>query len=689
MAVDRRVGTKVAKNLRREEALGTRVDPYPYVGIVKNNLDPSRSGRLQVFIPDLGGDANDKKNWRTVRYASPFLGYTNFQEGTDANSFTSVQHTYGMWMVPPDLEVQVLCLFVAGDPQRGYWFACVNPYLSHHMIPGLAGSEAVDTSTVSESANKGLISGNRMPVVEFNLNDETLVSSTFYNNLKPLHEHQFKILKTQGLDRDAIRGSISSSSQREAPSQVFGISTPGRPLDDPADNPQAYTSRVNNDRLSKNDLGIKTRKGGHTFVMDDGATLGQDRLVRLRTAAGHQILMHDTAKTIYISHADGSSWIEMTSTGSIMFYTKGSFSVHSEGTMNFRTGGNMNFEADGDIKWRAGGKATLNCANYEILCTGLKLDTKGPLELKAGGQLSVDAGGKISLQAGGPICLQGAKITHNSGGTVAVKAVKPLKTRNFANTELDTASELWQNKPNKIPSIVTVLPVHEPYGRANEVSAFEVETNGIQPQAQYNGIQDATKQTSGAGVSNPAGEKEIRNQPETNQTIGPLNKEQLQAYYTQIGKSESGGKYDTVNSLGFVGKYQFGYQALIDGGYVKSNVTSNAQLNNPNSWTGKDGVDSKDGWLDNNVVQEKAMEEYTNRNYNALVKNGTVTNDTPPEDVGGLLATAHLLGPTGAKKWRSGQGGQDAFGTTGETYFQKGKYAVAVLGPKVNEINSG
>ena len=77
MAIDHRIGSKVIKAARREDAPGTRVDPYPYIGIVKNNLDPTRSGRLQVYIPDLGGPEDDPKNWRTVSYASPFSGYTS------------------------------------------------------------------------------------------------------------------------------------------------------------------------------------------------------------------------------------------------------------------------------------------------------------------------------------------------------------------------------------------------------------------------------------------------------------------------------------------------------------------------------------------------------------------------------------------------------------------------------------
>ena len=135
MAIDQRAGTKVIKNLRREEAGAARVDPYPYIGIVKNNLDPTRSGRLQVYIPDLGGDEKDQLNWRTVSYASPFMGYTtNTNTADTANAFESVTHTYGMWMVPPDIGVQVIVLFIAGDPLRGYWVACVNPNLSHHMV---------------------------------------------------------------------------------------------------------------------------------------------------------------------------------------------------------------------------------------------------------------------------------------------------------------------------------------------------------------------------------------------------------------------------------------------------------------------------------------------------------------------------------------------------------------------------
>jgi hypothetical protein len=130
--------------------------PGPYIGVIKNNIDPTRAGRLQVYIPQLGGsDANDQNSWVTVAYASPFRGQTKRRAGAlgyvdtntdptasvnniDENSFQS----YGFWFVPPDLNTQVLCTFVDGDPAQGYWFACVADSFDSHMVPGIGSAPA-------------------------------------------------------------------------------------------------------------------------------------------------------------------------------------------------------------------------------------------------------------------------------------------------------------------------------------------------------------------------------------------------------------------------------------------------------------------------------------------------------------------------------------------------------------------
>jgi len=128
---------------------------------------------------------------------------------------------------------------------------------------------------------------------------------------------------------------------------------------------------------------------------------------------------------------------------------------------------------------------------------------------------------------------------------------------------------------------------------------------------------------------------------------------------------------------------------LIDEGYIKSSVTSNGQMSNANSWTGKDGITSKESFLANKSIQESTMVGYTKKNYTQLLSNGTVTQDTTVDEVGGLLAVSHLLGAGGAKTWRNTGGGADANGTTGDTYFQKGKFAVAVLSPQLPAVQAG
>ena len=144
MSTNRRLNRKLPERVRREDTPGIHIDSGPFIGIIKNNVDPTRSGRLQVWIPTLGGSQDDPKNWRTVNYASPYYGTTFQPDSTKNNKFSEVQHSYGLWAVVPDIDNQVICTFISGDPNKGYWFACINPNLSHYMVPALGSSENVD-----------------------------------------------------------------------------------------------------------------------------------------------------------------------------------------------------------------------------------------------------------------------------------------------------------------------------------------------------------------------------------------------------------------------------------------------------------------------------------------------------------------------------------------------------------------
>ena len=698
MAIDHRVGKKVAKNLRREEAPNTRVDPYPYIGIVKNNLDPSRAGRLQVWIPDLGGVEDDSRNWRTVSYASPFSGHTTQkQKSTDPdqtqNTFSTVEHTYGFWAVPPDVGVQVICIFIAGDPLRGYWIGCINDNLSHYMTPGLAGSANVDTT--SAPTPSGYTKGDIVPVTEFNENTSDFTSQAFYGSLKPIHEYQYNILKTQGLSKDPIRGAISSSSQRESPSHVFGISTPGRPINDPADTEEtkkAYLEGLQSGTIDPKYLTTRTRKGGHQFVMDDGSDVGDDQLIRLRTAGGHQLLMNDTEDIIYIANSTGDSWIEFTGDGAMNFYASSGFNV--------RTGGILNLHSDGDLNINSKnlnintGNFTLNSKNSLLQQSALTLEATGVASIKAI-EFNVDSASTFSIKAGGKgVIDSGAGTQTDSGGATSLNYSKTLVLNSLSDTT-SSGNNQWTSNPQVLNTIVTVAPTHEPYARGGFASGNAVYTpptsTALKPETAYTGSVDATKLpgTQASGIKNPAPDKSLKAQPIPPGGIGPLSVEQVRALMAQLGWGESSNNYQAVNNLGFIGKYQQGAAVLHDQGYVKSTVKYNVQMPNPNSWTGKDGIGSIPDYLNNPDVQEKVEYNLLVANYNQMVKSGAITTDMTTDQIGGMLAVSTLLGAGGAHQWRQTGAGGDTNGATGAMYFNRGTYAVATLTPKLATLSAG
>lgn len=802
MSIDRRIGSKISKPMRREETAARRLEPFPYVGIVKNNLDPTMCGRLQVWIPDLGGDPNEPKNWRTVSYASPFMGTTNLPStASSTNTFTNVPHTYGMWMVPPDIGVEVIVIFVGGEATRGYWIACVNSNISRHMMPGLAGSTNIDSSGASTDWKKAALSGVPYPVAEFNETDPNLAqSANFKNNPKPVHEPQAAILRKQGLDRDDVRGIISSSSQRESPSHVFGISTPGRAINDPADDPE-FANRVAQGSVTQDDYAVRTRMGGHTFVMDDGSTQGKDQLVRLRTAKGHQIMMHDTANTFYISNADGTVWIEMNESGRLDIFSAGGFNVRTQGTMNFHADGDINMNTGGKFNVRAVGKMQLNAQSLDVLADGkIVLAAGQSLGINAASGFFVESQLGISLDAKTKVITNGT-ILDNSAAGVPVKPPTPIRLNSLADSTFDEqdapaagktvkvtvpgkltsqqqadvtrwtkyrdmnvkllaqeklmkgtdntvdgtlykanitqanneiakimagvkstsktvkASDpkpgtgLWVTKSGALATIVTVAPSHEPFytrpkpgtigffdqiqKSAAAAATPEEPTNGkgTEPPATFSGGAggfDATKNVGSAGssgnVRNPASEKDLREQaskhPVTG-SIGPLNGDQLTALFAQMGKSESNETYNITKGQ-YNGKYMIGIAALKDLGYIGSHVETAEQLKIESNWIkGGDKPGSQQAFLNSEKIQEKAMFEMTTLNYKYMSANGAISKDTSPEEVAGLLSTAHLLGAGGANKWRKTGDGADANGTTGGDYFQRGKYAYTVLAPKV------
>lgn len=712
MAVDKRTGTRIPDYLNKQKAPGQRFDPGPYIGVVKRTVDATRTGRIQVYIPELGfNNPDDEKGWITVAYASPFGGATRSPNINTANMFGQTPNSYGFWMIPPDIGNEVLVTFVSGDPGRGFWFACVNSDLSQHMTPAIGSSDKIDYASVPQSVLNLLKAGNRYPVAEFNIHNEASYNEAFFANPKPLHLPQFINLVRQGLQDDPIRGSIGTSAQRESPSTVFGISTPGRPYGlDPEDDP-SLLQKIANANVELGDLRATVRKGGHTFVMDDGSIKGEDRLIRLRTSAGHQVLMHDTEQTLYISNANGATWIELTKDGQVLVYGTKGISMRSMGPMNFHSDSVINFNAGSAIRMYAGkgivaetGGAISATGKMGVNLTGMSISCKADVSFSASAATSSVTGlGMLTLKSSGKTTLAGAITTVSGGiinllggvggggGSAGVSGASFAASRLFGGSGIQQNSlpdtkpggnGTWEIQPGALKSIVTVAPTHEPYNRSSvaEIAAVDTDASGNPIYATDAGtaVGPTNAKGHGAGTDAQAPTASYLKQPDPVGGIGSMDQQEVKAYMAQIGHSESRGDYTAVNTYNYIGKYQMGASALIDGGYVKPGTT-NSGLTNPANWTGKDGISSQTDFLNTPAIQEVAAYNYTIRNYNALVQQGMITSTTSNDDVAGYLGVSHLLGAGGAKNWYNGKGGADAYGTTGDKYYNLGRYSQSVL----------
>jgi len=469
---------KGATSANKLGAGGAVVSPVPVFGVVKDNIDPIRSGRLRVYVSDMGGtDPDDANSWVTVNYMTPFYGLT---EGTgDKTGYgTYLQNpvSYGMWTSPPDVGTTVICIFVNGDPNYGYWIGCVPEPEALFMVPANGSTE---TAVLNESESNSYGGAKKLPVTNINTNNNAINDSpAFYNEPKPVNSYLAGVLNQQGLIRDTIRGTIGTSAQRESPSRVgWGVNTPGRPIYEGGFTDETIADAATNGE-QQSSLKITSRRVGHSIVMDDGDLLGRDQLVRLRSSLGHQILMSDDGQCLFIIHANGQSWIELGKEGTIDMYATNSVNIRTQGDLNLHADNNINMHAKKDFNLY-GENVTINSdkkTDFRI-GTDYSMQTLGKYTLKVGAGMSLASAGEASFASTAAAFVNGSKVNLNTGSASLVPAdVKPLTTIAHTDTLYDPTKG-WAAAPSALLSITSRAPAHSPWNSANQGVDVKVDNN--------------------------------------------------------------------------------------------------------------------------------------------------------------------------------------------------------------------
>ena len=456
-------------------------DVGPYVGTVKFTDDPIRQGRLGVNIPELSltnDPGPDDCIW--CQYLSPFYGAKSVEanDKSDEGSYRGTQHTYGMWFVPPDIDTQVLVIFAKGEQSKktAYWIGCVQQPLTNQQVPGY-GSSSNNLRSRQDAQELGRTGQTNygtdfLPVGEKNrLIIENAQSEQYANSIQyPINDILANQLLDQGLVQDRVRGTTSSSARRETPSQVFGINTPGRIRED---------SRKKN--IGPEGTEVRPdRNPGHSFVMDDGAEDGTNQLTRLRTASGHQLLMHDTEGVVYLANGSGKAFIEMAKNGKISIYSDKGIDIRAEGNFNIHADDDINFHAGKKIKFTAEENVVLNAEKYVYVMgdsgilsasqkgsvrhfarDGITSHSKGIQFHSSDGRIDLASGSQVHLNSVGPRSVMGPgwlKPTSNKTGIQESK-----------NQDVIAQQPILDGRPNyekaKVKTTVDGFVTHEPYKR--------------------------------------------------------------------------------------------------------------------------------------------------------------------------------------------------------------------------------
>ena len=345
-------------------------------GVVVDVNDPQQMGRFKVWVPAIDGELYTIDSLPWVRYVTPLAGQTRDYAAGPTAQQTNGLMSYGWWSIPKKGAL-VIIGFLYNDPNRRVY---LGSYFRDH------GNRSLPDGRHRADIAPGPLSDTFEPVQPAQDN----LKKQFNGNLtapearsRGAYERMVAQDKTI---KDGLEGYQQSVQGEELTPQTTAFTTPGR----------------------------------HALIFQDNPENGR---IRIKTAAGHQVILDDANERIYISTAGGSTWVELDQDGRVHLYAADSVSMSSGGDVNISAAGAINMQAGGAINLQSG--AAFNLA----ACSGLNMSGK---------TVNIESGGGLDILAAGTILATGSRI-HLNGPTASGAAC---------------------------PTAPTVVPQHEPWKRA-------------------------------------------------------------------------------------------------------------------------------------------------------------------------------------------------------------------------------
>lgn len=679
---------------------GAPAESGPFIGEVRNNVDPTRSGRLQVYIEDFAGpDKNNPDLWRDVSYISPYYGYTQ-QSGTDqgAGSYVGNSQSYGFWGTPPDIGTKVICFFASGDPNQGYYIGCIVEPGINHMLPAIGATSRYQLE--SNSAQAGYFSNApRLPVVEINdSNDAISANPRFFDEVKPVHSYVAGVMLQQGVINDIFRGPIGSNSQRESPSTVYGISTPGRPIYSGGLSETDIQQKLETGEVSPQEAIVIARRGGHSIVLDDGDLNGNDQLIRVRTAKGHQIILSDSGDALHIMHANGQSWVELGSEGTIDLYATNSVNIRSQGDVNIHADKNINLNSKSSVNINSDRSITAETSQLQLIGqNGLLAYSEKYVGIKSDGTLSLQSAKTGTWNGGSNMSLSAGCISLNGGTAPEVPKASNINKKKLPDVTF-VEGQGWTVEPNILETIVSRAPTHEPYplhGRGvnlttNLSSSTEDAPFPAEVETRIESVQDVE--------FNAITAEQYEQQSPVDVGVGSILPEQVTGMLAQASADVPQAFNEISNDLG-VGKFGLSADQLEKAGFLKpgtvdfylkdATATLTDVLQSPSVWTGVESVNNIGSFLGDEQLQDIAQTNLYQTALTDLRNTGIATGQESPSKLAGLVQAGSKYGADGVKKWVADTDMDSVFKSDMDKLVRGGQYSVDLATEKLNENIKG
>lgn len=367
-----------------QQQLG-RFDPsYPQLATVMDNRDPTKSGKLKVWIQGSQSDKNSKESWIEASYMSPFAGKTPGIPSADA--YGQYPKGYGFWAVPPDVGCTVVVIFAQARTFQAYWIGCVYDQRMNTMVPGMA-------TEISNYAGTDM----PLPVTDYDRNTISTSTQDKYANVPIIAG-----LKKQNLLYDEEAGVANRSSTRQTTSTVYGLSSPRgnsfiiddgyteEELTAPTwdQDPDGYQDTQFNNPVNDTRVGSRKNEG-----------------VVIKTRSGAQLLLSEASGDVLLINRDGTARIKFTGEGDIEMHCDKNINIRAGQDINMVAGRSYNIESGADFNARVGANT--------------KLDLVGALDAKVGGQVVINAGADLRLVTAASLRMQSGSSTDITAGSNA------------------------------------------------------------------------------------------------------------------------------------------------------------------------------------------------------------------------------------------------------------------------------